>query len=224
MKKSVKRWGIMLCITALFLCSAAWGEDALIATVTGDNVNLRLSPSVNGKKQEDQAGRGDIYIVDSKPIYDKEGKMNWFKILYWYWDSEGYLVELNTLYISSKFVKIKPMDKEFRDFFQEEKKAIARDKVYQKSGEWRITNHKEGYEDTTFSYESKPILLYTDPDLKSPVIAKLDNDIPILISVIKMRYKKSGGKEGWFKITKPMTGWLPEESVGVWYSDIFFRI
>lgn len=197
--------------------------EPVLATVTGKEVNMRLSPSIKGKKHDWKVNTPDIFIVDPEAIYDKEGKMSWHKVLYWYWEDEGYIVDLGTRYISANFVKITKMDRSFADFFESEKKSIARDKQYRKSGAWSVQEFK--MDDTAVPFANKPIRLYKEPDLKSKVIATLEGDTPIRITLIKRRYNKSlDDVEGWVKIVKPMEGWLQKDNVSIWHSGVLPRL
>ena len=243
MKKSVKRLGIMLCIAALFLCSAAWGEELLKATVAGNNVNMRSAPNTKGEVLQIE-NTGAILFVDKVPIYDKDGKMNWYRVRYEY--TEGmdgiYLADCaesyhpNKLYISAKFVKTQPISKKDMADINFLKKSAAEFDAFKKSGKWSVTDLEEisdpgdyepGNTITVVSGRDKNLKnapVYTEYNLKSKVIGKLSFGTPLTLSECRYRYDKAGEREWWVKISKPIKGWLPMEFISLGYTDFFIDL
>lgn len=243
MKKSVKRLGIMLCIATLFLCSAAWGEELLKATVTGDNVNMRSAPNTKGKVLNSESS-GAILFVDKKPVYDKEGKMNWYRVRYAYeagmdgisfYDCTQYY-HPNKLYISAKFVKTQPMSKNDLADVNSLKKSAAAANTNKKSGEWAVINLNELSDPG--DYDSSNVItvvsglnknlknapVYAEYNLNSKVIGKLSFGTPLTLSECRHRRVNAEKREWWVKISKPIKGWLPIEFVSLWSTDFFAEL
>lgn len=225
MKKSAKIYVLVMAIFILSVCPVAWAGESANVEVLGTDVKLYAQPSVKGKivgSTSEHVG----FLVDSTPIYDKEGKTNWYKMVYEYNPMDDSLFEVtDPLYISAKFLKLKPMSEREKKFLKSEKSRIAEDKIDRKTGRWKLTSLGKGVEDIVMSLEDdkiKGVSIYAEPDLKSKVIALLKMDTPILLMESKLRYDKLGkNKEGWVRIEKPVKGWLSAEFVGLWYSDFF---
>jgi hypothetical protein len=98
-------------------------------TVTGENVNLRATPSMKGKvvarattNGYDTEGIYGIFIAEASPIVDNSDKSKWYKILFinYYWGGlrqaqKSSNFNFSDLYVNAKFVTTDPLSVFDRD-------------------------------------------------------------------------------------------------------------
>ena len=216
---------LFLSVAIITLSTACWAGEPLRATVAGENVNIREKPNATAKVvRQVSASEAGIYIVDSTTVTDKASGLKWYRILYSVSEmDESTYYERGNEYIAAKFVKVRQLTAGEKKNHQFEIKRVAQDNVYKKNGAWKITPFNEESSIYTQDDKVKALPVYADSSLKSSKVATLSVNTPVLLSVAKFRYLKSTGKnEGWVKITKPVTGWVPVESVLLAYSDFFY--
>jgi hypothetical protein len=90
-------------------------QNVVKVEVTGDNVNLRDTPSAKGKVLG-QANNGNSYIAEKTLITDSKDGSKWYQIIYEVgaYADEFYKPFNNTSYISSKYVKVVPLSEHDR--------------------------------------------------------------------------------------------------------------
>ena len=222
----MKKLGFCLLLSVILslLGSACWAGEPLWVAVKGENVNIREKPNTKAKVIEQVNGsEGSAFIVDSATITDKASGLTWYRILYSVDEmDESTYYERGSTYIAAKFVKARQLTAGEKQNLQFEAKRIAEDKVYRKTGAWKITEFTEGSEIYTQNEKIKSVPIYADSSLKSQKITDLPVNTPVLISAAKFRYvKATDNNEGWIKITKPVIGWVPLEFIGLAYSEFF---
>lgn len=216
---------LLLSVAIAILSTACWAGEPLRAMVTGENVNIREKPNATAKVvRQVSASEAGVFIVDSATITDKASGLTWYRILYSVSEmDESTYSEYGSGYIASKFIRVRPLSAAEKKNHQFEIKRVAQDNVYKKNGAWKITPFNEESFIYTQDEKVKSLPVYADSNLKSPKVATLPVNTPVLLSVAKFRYLKSTGEnEGWIKISKPVTGWVPVESVSLAYSDFFY--
>ena len=216
---------LLLFVALIILATSCWAGEPLRATVTGENVNIREKPNTTAKVvRQVNASEAGVFIVDSATITDKASGLKWYRILYSVSEmDESTYSEYGNGYIASKFIQVRPFSAAERENHRLEVKRVAQDNAYKENGAWKITPFNEESSIYTQDDKVKALPVYADSSLKSSKVATLSVNTPVLLSVAKFRYLKSTGKnEGWVKITKPVTGWVPVESVLLAYSDFFY--
>ncbi|MDR1916188.1 MAG: hypothetical protein LBQ58_06410 [Synergistaceae bacterium] len=169
--------------------TASTMTDFIKIEVTGENVNVRSEPSMNGKIIT-QADSWMYYIAESQPIRDKKDNSSWYKLIFiidYYYDTFSRLdksSEYNfvTPYINAKFVKKMPLSEDYKreiEYFRKGRpvRYNTGDIVPKNSIETRISTTKkphtlflepkEGAKKQTFPAGTK-ISVYGGPDIDVP--------------------------------------------------------
>ena len=216
---------LLLSVTLTLLASACWAGEPMKAEVTGENVNVRAKPNAKAKVLW-QAGILDEYIVDSTAILDKASGLKWHRILFHVnQESSIYFNEIKQeAYIAANFLQTKRFDADDKEWHKKQVKRLKENELHIKNATWRVTEFTEESVIYTQDEKIKSVPIYADTSLKSKKIAELPVDTTVLMVASKFRYikqKDKGYNEGWVKITKPITGWVPVEFIGLAYSDYF---
>ena len=97
------------------------------------------------------------------------------------------------------------------------------------TGPWEDVDFGEqeksiAYADPSYNY--KVFYIYTERSLQSKKLATLKKDTPITVTGASRREnshpKFKDSYEYWFKVSKPVKGWMFGETVGLCYSDFLF--
>ena len=136
---------LLLSIILTLLASACWAGEPMWAEVKGENVNIREKPNVKAKVVAQVNGsEGAVFIVDAATITDKASGLKWYRILYSVSEMDGSTYsEFSNVFIAAKFVKARPLTADEKKNLQYEKKRIANDNSYRKTGLQKNTEPKE---------------------------------------------------------------------------------
>ena len=194
--------------------------DLMPITISGENVNLRMKANTDGKPLR-TASAPEEFIAEGQRIRDAAGN-EWYKLCFTMQLLDDNLYEIHEieLYVSAKFAKRIPVTLGMEPAvatYMEGKKQITDSPV-----EWltqKISHSSIAMRDT---------FVFEDSDPNSKVIGMLgrrplNSDAPddILITGVRMPEKGHEAPKDfsvWWRIEKPFSGWVPANTLGLFYS------
>ncbi len=202
-------------------------QEPMVVVLKGKNINIRSTPSVNGKVVGNTSDVTLViaYLADPKPIYDSASNMSWYHITYFFTSffgrglGEKVLVQGEPRYISANFVELSTLNEKGRELYQDCVMRTTVDNAHRKSGKWKITSlgadqPEQDNIDIRRELDKTHATVYSDCDVNSPKVATLRDGTSVTYSHAKYRYNSVGEQEIWVRLLSPVEGWVPASDVG----------